>query len=148
MPTISTLSCRLAAPLFCLALIGCVDPNQVGDNLPRKAVTGTVTLDGQPLSEGMIQFEPAERKPGTTLAVGEIKDGKFAIDRTLGPVPGNYKILISSRPPIKHDPTQSPGPLPKAAPEKVPAQFNSKSTLTKEITDASVNTVELDLKSN
>jgi hypothetical protein len=147
MPTISTLGHRLASPLFLLALVGCTDSTNVVDTLPRKAVNGTVALDGQPLPEGSIQFDPVERNPGTTIAVAGIKDGKFAIERTLGPVPGNYKISISSRPAVKIGPNEEPGPAPKMDPEKVPAQFNTKSTLTKNVTDESVNTINFELKS-
>jgi hypothetical protein len=145
MPTISIPGRRLAALLFLVTLVGCTDGNTTADTRPRKAVTGTVTLDGQPLPQGTITFDPVERKPGTTIAVADVKDGKFAIDRGFGPVPDKYKILISSRTATKLNPGE---PLPKPEPEKVPAQFNSKSTLTKEITDQSVNTVDFDLKSS
>jgi hypothetical protein len=62
-------------------------------------------------------------------------------------VPGKYKVSISSRPSIKFAPGQEPGPLPKMAPEKVPAQYNGKSNLTQDITGESVNTANFDLKS-
>jgi hypothetical protein len=134
MSTISITSCRLAAPALLLALAGCVDPTITQDTLPRKAISGSVTLDGQPLAEGKIQFDPVEAKPGeSAIVVGDIKDGKYAIDRAAGPVPGNYKVSISSVPAIKIDPKEGPGARPKLPPEKVPAQYNTKSTLTKEI---------------
>ncbi len=120
------------------------------DTLPRKAVSGTVTLDGQPLAQGRIQFEPIEgsrwgRQSSRSL---DIKDGKYAIDRAMGPVPGKYKVSISSRPPIKLDPNEPPGPAPKPEPEKVPAEFNTKTTLTKEVVGEGENVFNFDLKSS
>ncbi len=149
MPTTSTLKRRSATSLvlFTLAFAGCNDPSKVVDTLPRKAISGTVNLDGQPLAEGKIQFDPAPSNPvPATTAVGEIKDGKFAIDRILGPVPGSYKVVISSRPPVVI--TSEPGEAPKPVPEKVPAKFNTKSTLTKDVSADDPQTFEFDLKSN
>jgi hypothetical protein len=148
MPTIATLGRRLAAPLSFLALVGCTDNTKVADTLPRKAVAGTVTLNGQTLAQGQIQFDPVQGTQGpAAIAVADIKDGKFSIDRAMGPVPGSYKVSISSRPSIKIAANEQPGGRPKMEPEKVPAQYNIKSTLTKEITDDSLNTIEFDLKS-
>jgi hypothetical protein len=148
MPTISTLGHRLASPLFLLALVGCTDSTKVVDTLPRKAVNGSVTLDGQPLAQGQIQFDPVQGTQGpTAIAVADIKDGKYSIDRALGPLPGKYKVSISSRPSVTIGVDDMPGSKPKLEPEKVPAQYNSKSTLTKEITGDLVNTLDFDLKS-
>jgi hypothetical protein len=146
MPIISTIGRRFAAPLALLALVGCADPAPPVDTLPRKAISGTVTLDGQPLPEGSIQFDPVERALGTTVATGGIKDGKYSIERKLGPVPGKYKVSISSIPAIKIGPNEEPGPRPKQDPEKIPAQYNTKSTLTKEITDG-LAPIDFELKS-
>ena len=128
---------RLAASLALVALVGCSDTSLTKDTLPRQAVSGTVTLDGQPLARGKIQFDPVkgEQAPAA-FSVGEIKDGKYAIDRAMGPVPGQYKVSISSRPSITIDAGQEPGERPKQEAEKVPAQYNSKSTITKEVTAA------------
>jgi hypothetical protein len=148
MPTFSNPGRRIAAPFIILALVGCTDSTKTVDTLPRKAVTGTVILDGQPLARGQIQFNPAEGGQGpTAVAVADIADGKYSIDRAMGPVPGKYKISISSRPSIKIGVDEMPGGRPKTEPEKVPAQYNTKSTLTRDITGDSVNTLEFDLKS-
>jgi hypothetical protein len=132
-----------------LALVGCTDPSATVDQLPRKAVSGTVTFDGQPLSEGKIQFEPVKGAQGkTTIAVGDIIDGKYSINATIGPVAGTYKVIISSQPLVKITPGESPGPVPKMPPEKIPSQFNSSSTLTKEVTNDPAQTIDFDLKSS
>jgi hypothetical protein len=148
MPTISNLGRRLATPLLCLALAGCSASTDPVDTLPRKGVTGTVTLDGQPLAQGKIVFEPAPGSQGPGgPTTADITDGKYTIEKALGPVPGKYKVSISSRPSIKFGPGQEPGTRPKLDPEKVPAQYNTTSTLTADITDASVNTANFELTS-
>jgi hypothetical protein len=149
MPTNSTFGSRLATSLLLLGLAGCSDATTPVSTLPRKAVSGTVTFDGQPLAQGKIQFDPVEGSPsGSTFAVGDITDGKYFIDRAMGPVPGKYKVSISSRPSIKIGPNDEPGTKPKQEPEKIPAQFNSQTTLIKEITTDNQNTIDYELKSS
>ena len=84
----------LPAAVVGLMAIGC--SGEVGDDKPREPVSGTVTLDGQPLPEGIILFAPAGG-PGEAVAsaTGKIENGQFSIPRTQGPVPGNYKVSIS-----------------------------------------------------
>jgi hypothetical protein len=119
---------RRAAAVLALAVAGCsTDPSEV-DTLPRVAVSGTVTLDGKPLPEGRLQFLPDASSSGI-ITVGEIKDGKFSIDRASGPIPGKYRIMVSSRPVYKIKPGESPGGSPpKSEPEAVPSQYNGKSS--------------------
>ena len=67
-----------------------------GDDLPRQAVSGTVSFDGQPMKSGLIQFLPAE--PGaTTAGGGSIADGQYKIARDEGLVPGKYQVQITSQ---------------------------------------------------
>jgi hypothetical protein len=78
-----------ALGMFCAAQIGCSDPYA-----GRNAISGKVTLKGQPLKEGTIQFVPAD---GTgTQAVLYITDGAFKAERKDGLLPGKYVIRISS----------------------------------------------------
>ena len=62
-----------------------------GDGINRVEVSGTVTLDGQPLSEGSIVFQPIAEGPS---AGGSIRDGRFTIERAGGPGPGKYRVEI------------------------------------------------------
>jgi hypothetical protein len=118
-----------AALLSALAIGGCAgDTSTPPDLLPRVPVAGTVTLDGAPLPEGMIQFSPTQESNATTAA-GEIRDGRFAIAKAQGPVPGKYKVTISSHPPVKIQEGEQPGVAPKLKPETVPDRYNTKSTL-------------------
>jgi len=133
--------------LIILPPMGCSAP--VEDNLPREAISGTVTLDGQPLPKGTIQFRPASQE--ATAAVGMIDDGRFAIPRSEGLVPGKYKVQIASR-------EDSGGPLaggelpgaPDVSKKKpaalIPARYNTKTELTAEVKSGGPNDFPFDLK--
>jgi hypothetical protein len=141
---------RRTAALFPLLSIvatsGCADPNASGDTLPRVAVSGSVTLDGTPLPAGSIQFVPksAEAGKGVT-ATGEIKDGKFAIAKAQGPVPGDYEVSISSLHGLVISPSEQPGPPPKQEAEKVPDRYNTNTTLTQDVSAGGPNAFEFAL---
>jgi hypothetical protein len=66
----------LAAPLILLASIGCGGGKEPPKD--RTTVSGTVTLNGQPLPGGTIYFESAEGT-GTSMIIGA--DGKYSTDR-------------------------------------------------------------------
>jgi hypothetical protein len=139
--------CRaVAVVVAALALAGCAyDPYNPVDNLPRVPVAGTVTLDGTPLPQGMIQLDPAPETKGTTVAAA-ISGGKFAIAKTQGPVPGKYKVKISSRPPASVKPGEAPGGTPKPAPETLPAKYNTESTLEAEVPAGGTRALDFALK--
>jgi hypothetical protein len=59
------------------------------------AVSGKVSFDGKPLSDGSISFIPIEGTNGPTVGSG-IKDGSFSIDRGTGPRPGKYRVEINA----------------------------------------------------
>jgi len=78
---------------FCL-IVGCL-----GDQLPTEFVTGTLTLDDQPLADARIFFNPKE---GGIPAVGHTdKNGKYIITAMQGggagkgTVPGEYIVTVS-----------------------------------------------------
>jgi hypothetical protein len=117
-----------------------------GDNLPRQEVSGTVTLIGQPLAQGTIQFMPMSQEQGT-LAGGEVKDGKFTIDREAGPVPGGYKVMIFSSGGASMGPTEEmPGRAPPPTKELIPPQYNAATTLNVEVKGEGPNTFDFPLK--
>jgi hypothetical protein len=73
-------ACALAAALALLA--GCSGPDD------RGTVSGEVTIDGKPLSGGLIRFEPTDGK--SPAADAPITDGKYTASVPLGEV----KVLI------------------------------------------------------
>ena len=69
---------RFSLALFLAA--GLAAPGCAGseDDLPREAVSGTVTRDGKPLAEGSIQFTPATNVGGAAIGGGSlIENGQF-----------------------------------------------------------------------
>jgi hypothetical protein len=154
------LESRFAWPTKFLTLIvgvGLVGCGGVDDDLPRQAVSGTITLGGEPLAQGRIQFEPVSPDAKVT-AGGEISDGKFAIPRDQGPTPGDYRVMISSAGARKEGIDTSPGAEPPPtnkrgavklappAPELIPKEYNAKTTLTAKVEAGKTNTFEFTLK--
>jgi hypothetical protein len=119
----------IAASLLILwSLAGCSE----SDGLNRQPVTGSVTLDGSPLVTGTIRFLPTSPE-ATTETSTDIDGGKYSFPKSSGPVPGTYKVLISSAKREAFDMPQgkTPGEVhPPIAKEEVPAKYNVKSTLT------------------
>jgi hypothetical protein len=144
MPSIRTTCGLFVAVSAALALPGCGGGG--GDNLPRQGVSGTVTLNAQPLAQGTIQFTPLSQEQGT-LAGGEIKDGKFTIDREAGPVPGGYKVMIFSSGGASTASTDAmPGMAPPPPKELIPPQYNATTSLNVEVKAEGPNTFDFPLK--
>lgn len=103
-----------------------------GDGLDRQPVSGSVTLDGAPLDTGMIRFLP-ESADATTETSTAIEGGKYSFPKDTGPVPGAYKVVISSAKGEAFEPPQGkmPGEVhPPLAKEKVPEKYNVTTELT------------------
>lgn len=142
MPSIRSLS-PLATVVLSLVL-GCGGD---GDNLPREAVSGAVTLDGQPLEKGTIQFLPTS--PDQAVAAGAvIQGGKYDIPQAQGPIPGGYKVMISADGGVQDTEVEGmPGGAGVPNKERVPAQYNVQSTLTAEVKPGQSNTFDFPLTS-
>ena len=87
---------RPSAPLFTLAILLLVGCGDGADRLPTAAVSGTVTLDGQPLKKGDVTFVPQDGsgRPAT----GTIQsDGSFILgtyDDDDGAVLGQHRVAV------------------------------------------------------
>jgi hypothetical protein len=107
-----------------------------GSSGPERAeVSGIVTLDGQPVKEGSINFFPTDGNKGPE-AGGEIKDGKYHIPRAQGPVLGRNRVELRSFQKSGRriqDPTAPQGTLTEEITNVFPPQYNRESTLVKEI---------------
>jgi len=125
-----------------LVLSGCGGSS---DNLPREAVSGSVTVEGQPLAKGTILFNPTSDKLPTT-ATGGINDGKYSIPRAEGLVPGTYKVAISSvgeaEMKLVHG---APGKLAPPPKNLISKQFNTNTKLTAEVIGGETNTFDFEL---
>ena len=126
---------RLSAGLVLIAAAGCGSD----DGLGRQPVRGEVTLDGRPLREGTVLFDPDGGGAGTAVG-GPVRDGRFAIPADKGPAPGRYQVRVyasSGRqaPPRAGDSPRTPRPMV----ELIPDQYNSQSTLTAVVTKGGAN---------
>ena len=104
------------------------------------AVSGKITVNGTPLSRGVINFQLAGRRP---LGGGIGSDGSYSVELP----PGEYQVRIDAPPELP--PGYKEGdPLPKLGPRHVPekyASFNS-SGLTATVTDERSQTINFDLR--
>jgi hypothetical protein len=121
----------LAIALFAVGaatVLGCGGDNPLG----RKAISGKVTLDGQPLANGQIELHPLE---GGVQSGEAIKNGMYSMSTASGPAVGKYRVVIYDTyetPPLP--PGHMPGDdLPPAPKPKVPPEWNSKTKQTIEI---------------
>ena len=74
---------------ICIAVVsGC----QRGDP-SRGAVSGRVTLDGQPVVQGSILFSPIDGTRGVATG-GEIKDGQYRLAAAAGPAVGKNRVEV------------------------------------------------------
>lgn len=127
--------------IFCLAacvLAGC-NQGPAREANPRYAVTGTVTLDGQPITEGEIIFESAEdASAGIPPAIGKIENGNYEVKAA----PGTKKVSVSVK--VPDGPADVTGLQPTK--ETIPSKYNAKTTLTADVTEGD-NTADFELTS-
>ena len=123
----------------CLAAAGCS-----GDR--RAEVSGTVKLNGEPITEGSINFIPVEGNTGAGSGA-EIRDGKYFIARDKGVSPGKNRVeLRAFRENGKkvQDPTGKKGTLTFERVMAFPPEFNDRSTLVREVKPGS-DTIDFDI---
>ncbi|MDA1163966.1 MAG: hypothetical protein O3B13_12750 [Planctomycetota bacterium] len=122
----SLLLILVAASLGC----GGDDPNAyIGP--PRVAVTGTVTLGGQPLESGTLKMIPEDETLRKVTA--QIQAGAFTIPEPNGPNVGTYRVEISSAQATGETKTDASGETIEVLKEVIPSQYNEESELSAEI---------------
>lgn len=123
-----------------IAVSGCSSGNQ------RHPIQGQISFQGKPVLEGSIMFHPLNPQQGF-LEGSLIQDGKYLIPADKGLVTGKYQVLISApdhkgkRP----DPASAPGAVFEAR-ELFPEMYNTKSTLTVEVSSQGPNHFDFHLK--
>ena len=102
-------------------------------------VTGTVKLDGKPLSNGDVIFYP--EGPNLPADATKLHDGRY----TLRVVAGRHRVVIQavSDKPIITSPVDPP-----VYESIVPACYNDATTLRAEVTPAGTNRFDFDLTSD
>lgn len=110
----------LLGMLLCLA--GCNKPEH--PDVGR--VSGVVTLDGQPLAEATIMFQPAEGRASVATTDSAGKYSMTYLDGVPGAKLGTHTVIIR---------TEIPGEdgQPPIAKEKLPKRYHADSELTAEV---------------
>lgn len=127
-----------------LAASGCTGS---ADPLGRQEISGSVTLDGQPLDTGSIRFEPQEG--GATASGAMIVNGVYAVPANQGLAPGVYRVFITaveadSEKRTGEEVMNNPGPPKK---ELIPAKYNQQSEVTVEVKAESPNNFDFPITS-
>lgn len=111
-----------------VAATGCGTENELG----RLRVSGSVTLNSQPLDQGQIEFTPSQ---STGVSGGTmIADGKYEISEQKGLPPGTYTVRIYSTDEKATKVEGPPGESEVSAIERIPANYNVNSEITVEVT--------------
>src|SRR5262245_1912691 len=131
----------LCGAALAAALLGCAAGcgSQVGGKFQ---VSGTVNLNGNPLDKGGIRFSAAD---GSTVASGAmVRQGRYLSPAEKGLPPGKYSVSINaadeSAPPVIINGTPTP-------PNRIPDQYNVKTTLVADVTAEGDNVFPFDLTS-
>jgi hypothetical protein len=84
-----------------LAAAGC-------GRVEQGTVSGTVTVDGEPLKMGFIMLEP--RAGSGPQAAAAVRDGRFTVGGSAGIAPGDYVVRVVAPDLARCDPAASPTP--------------------------------------
>jgi hypothetical protein len=117
-----------------------------GDSLGRQPVAGSVKVDGAPLEDGRVTFQPVDKGVGSGA---KISGGTYSIARKDGLPPGKYRVAINAAVPGtgKAAPEGAmPGdPLPPPD-ELIPSDWNTSSEHFVEVTDKGKNEFNFEIQ--
>lgn len=143
----SLLAQRLSALLMAV-VAGLVATGFVENETPRVTIRGRVTIDGQPLMQGVIGFRAAEPSH-LAAAASEVVDGYYEIHAERNLVPTLYAVSVTSLP-CQPSPTSTGDSAPPLGPdgsaETVPCRYNSRSVLTVEIPKGGLHRIDFELR--
>lgn len=151
--------CFVVCSLTCLAIVGCGDS---GPELGR--VTGTVTMDGQPLANALVTFVPEAGGRSSTGTTDSSGNYTLIYADKKGALIGRHKVSVTTIQTVDDevDMSEIPSDDPRYAElmakgedayneaqvtEPIPAKYNTNSELAEEVSSGS-NTINLDLTSS
>ena len=130
--------------LVAAALPGC----ESDEPWERAAVSGLVTVDGDPLPLGTVTFAPAAGTAGPKVSAA-VADGFYSLPRDAGPAVGTARVSV-----VRRDPAMpgmqderiidDPGLIPANPLPPLPARYHDETELTAEIAPGA-NGVNFDL---
>jgi len=127
---------KACSPVLLLILfaLGCSS----GNGPDRAHVQGDVKVDGVPLEKGSIDFFPVDGTQGPS-AGGVIENGKYDLALGKGPAVGRNRVEIHGvkKTGRKVPDHMAPGTMRDETVEAVPADFNTNSTLVRDIAPGS-----------
>ena len=135
---------------LCVLVTCCGCGDGAADQLPRNAVSGSITLDGKPLESGMISFDPDSAEQAQPVSGGcLVRGGGYSLARVDGLTPGTYRVSIRSG---GDGAALAEGEAPGAPPRKgtgdrIPDRYNAKSTLKAEVKGGGSARFDFELKS-
>ena len=130
----------LLAACLIVSVVGC---GSGVDTPPLGKVSGTVTLNGEPLDGATLEFLPPNGRPSIGLTDAEGHYTLLFRADTPGALVGKHNVRITSQ--RGRSGGEGGEPLVEARPEIVPQDYNDKSSLTVEVTQGS-NTLDFDLE--
>jgi hypothetical protein len=133
----------LAASLSILAVcLVAVYGRDAGSGPKLGKVSGTVKLDGDPLPDATIEFQPmaAEGSPSTAVTGSDGSYELMFLAGKPGAMVGKHIVRITTYRQLSSEDPRGPGEIP----EKLPPQYNSESTLEKEVKSGR-NTIDFEL---
>jgi len=93
----------------------------------RVVLSGRLSYDGHPLEVGKILFVPDEESTAS-MTIADFKDGQYDTTLSDGVAVGNYRVEITAHRAVDVD-GHRPGPFSNAAPQVLPAKYNTESEL-------------------
>ena len=115
---------------LCLPLVGC--GGAPTDQPDLGTVTGTVTMNGQPLTNVMVVFSPENGRSSMGVTDAEGNYELEYVGDTKGAKIGQHKVSITT---AQTDSSEESGGEESEAPAKetIPPMYNSQTTLTEEV---------------
>ncbi|HWL09832.1 MAG TPA: carboxypeptidase-like regulatory domain-containing protein [Planctomicrobium sp.] len=125
--TNSSMAFGIATLLSCGFIAGCT--RSAGDNVPLVPVSGTVTLNGQPLPKASIAFNPLQKGDSSYGTTND--QGQYTLmfsGNQPGAIVGEHQVQITTG----GEYTDRDGTM-KEVKEVLPGKYNSQSTLTADV---------------
>lgn len=127
---------RLSLFLLMASLIGC---GETVKSPPLGKVTGIVTMDGQPLANAVVSFQPEKGRPSGATTAADGKYDLIYVESTHGALVGEHLVRITTY-------VEEGSPQEQTFKETIPKKYNTKSEL-KETVKAGNNKIDFKLES-